>query len=360
MKLKIFISLFLVSFFWTSCSKKQTVATNQSDNPTAQTTTGVPFQPTLVEPPETKEIYAIKNQSDSLIALKDFDNLDAVAEGFRNSQASYANGVWKLSYFYEGLNFPSGEATDSEWTNHLAILRDWVQAKPDSITARVALANGVIDYAWQARGHDFADKVKDEAWKLYFQRLNQAVIVLNGAKNLKEKCPYWWAVMLRAELGLQTERPEYDATFNTAIQTWPNYTPFYFLRSNFLLPRWYGSDGELQKDLDQSANKIGGEAGDMIYAQVIWNLNGMVSSTNLFEEYNFSWERANKGFEAIEKLHPDSLAVKNEAAHLAALAGDIPAAKKYFNQTAGQIDLSCWSSTNEFVSCVQFVYGSAQ
>src|ERR1035437_727904 len=360
MKLKIFIGLALVSIFWTSCSKKPTVTTSQSDNQTAQPTTGLPFQPTLVEPPETKEIYAIKRQADALIASKDFDKLDTVAEDFRTSQACYAHGVWKLSYFYEGLNFPAGGSTDSEWTNHFAILRNWVETKPDSITARVAFANGLIEYAWQARSHDFADKVTDEGWKLFFQRLNQAVTVLNGAKNLKEKCPYWWAAMLRAELGLQTERSKYNATFNTAIQTWPNYTPFYFLRSNFLLPRWYGSDGELQKDLEQSANKIGGEAGDMIYAQVIWNLNGMVSSKNLFEEYNFSWERANKGLEAIKKSYPNSLAVKNESAHLAAIANDLKTAKKYFDQTGGQIDISCWASTNQFVDCAQFVYESVQ
>jgi hypothetical protein len=360
MKLKIVFGFCLISVLWTSCSKKSTATPNQRDNPPTQTTSGLPFKPTLVEPPETKEIYSIKRQSDALIASKDFDKLDALAEDFRNSQASYAHGFWKLSYFYEGLNFPAGEATDSEWTNHLAILKDWVQAKPDSITARVALANGMIGYAWQARSHDYADKVKDEAWKLFFQRLNQAVIVLNGAKNLKEKCPYWWSALLRAELGLQTERPEYDATFNAAIQAWPNYTPFYFHRSNFLLPRWYGSDGELQKDLEQSANKIGGEAGDMIYAQVIWNLTGMVFSKNPFEEYHFSWERANKGLEVIKKRYPSSLAAKNEAAHMAASAGDLSAAKKYFEQTDGQIDISCWSSTNAFVQCAQFVYSNAQ
>ena len=200
----------------------------------------------------------------------------------------------------------------------------------------------------------------DEGWKLFFQRLNKAVDVLNDSKSLQEKCPYWWSVLLKADLGLQVKRPEYDAGFNEAIQAYPDYTAFYFVRANFLLPRWYGAEGELEKDLEQSADKIGGEAGDMAYAQVIWNLHGFVFSTNMFEEYNFSWERANKGLEVIEKHYPNSLAVKNEAAHLAFLAHDAQAAKKYFQQTKGEIDASAWSSTNDFIRCANLVYEDVQ
>jgi hypothetical protein len=80
----------------------------------------------------------------------------------------------------------------------------------------------------------------------------------------------------------------------------------------------------------------------------------------MFEEYNFSWERANKGLEVIEKHYPNSLAVKNEAAHLAFLAHDAQAAKKYFQQTKGEIDASAWSSTNDFIRCANLVYEDVQ
>jgi hypothetical protein len=353
------IICFLLPLILLSCSKNPAVSDAQSQNQSALPTTGLPFQPTVVEPPEAKEIYGIKSQADALFESKDFDGLDSMAKKFRDTKVCYADGVWKLFYFYDGINIPE-ESTDSEWTNHFAILRDWIKTKPDSITARVALANGLVGYAWTARGRDYANKVTDENWKLFSTRLNEAVNVLVEAKTLNEKCPCWWSTLLRVELGLQVDRPQYDATFKGAIQAWPDYTAFYFIRANFLLPRWYGTEGELEKDLEASADKIGGEPGDMVYAQVIWDLNGSVFSTNLFQEYNLSWNRANNGLEAIESHCPDSLAVKNEAAHLAVLAHDPQAAKKYFDQTKGEIDPSAWSSTNEFIYFANLVYGDAQ
>ena len=350
----------LVPLFLLSCSKKPAASNAPTLRQSSPPTTGLPFEPILVEPVETKENHDLKSQAAALLGARDFDKLDALAKSLRDSKECYADGQWKLFHFYNGLNFPSG-ATDSEWTKHLAILRDWIKAKPDSITARVALADGLIQYGWKARGTGYANTVTDENLKLLFQRLNEAVTVLNQAAALKEKCPRWWAVMLAADLGLQVPRPKYDATFSAAIQAWPDYNSFYSVRANFLLPRWYGAEGELEKDLEKSSDKIGGEAGDMVYAQVVWGLHHLVvDATNIFREYSLSWERTDKGLEAIEKHYPDSLAVKNEGAHLAMLAHDRPAAKKYFDQTKGEIDLSEWPSTNVYIRAANLVYGDAQ
>jgi hypothetical protein len=337
--------LFLI--FLAGCSQKTTIS-------------GFPFNPVSVETPESKDIVAVEKQAGLLVESRDFDKLDATAKEFRESGACYPTGMWKLSYFYQGLGFPLDDATDDDWTNRLEILSEWVQSKPNSITARVALANGLIDYAWKARGHDYANKVTNEGWALFSRRLAEAQNVLNEAKGLDEKCPCWWSAMLRVELGLQANRSEYDGIFNDAIQEWPHYTAFYFTRSNYLLPRWYGAEGELERDLEQSANKVGGEAGDVIYAQVVWNMGNIVYSANKFDEYHFSWERTKRGMEDIQKQYPDSLAPINMSAHLAALANDLSAAKTYFNETKGQIDYTCWSSTKEYINCAEFVFSNTR
>jgi hypothetical protein len=45
---------------------------------------------------------------------------------------------------------------------------------PDSITPRVALATGLLGYAWQARGHTFADEVTKDGWRLFHERVTEA------------------------------------------------------------------------------------------------------------------------------------------------------------------------------------------
>jgi hypothetical protein len=343
-----------------SCSKKTADAeSNRQPEQNTSSTSGLPFKVIVVETPQEKEIKGIKEQAKALLAANDYEKLDALAKKLRDSKEIYADGRWKLYYVYEGLEVPD-DASDADCEKHFADLRSWIKARPDSMTARVAMAGNLYSFAWRVRGGDYADKVSDASWKLFFQRLNEAVSVLNSAKALKEQCPYWWSVLLRTQLGLQTERVKYEATFRAATQAWPDFTPYYFYRSNYLLPRWNGTEGEWESDLQNSADKMGGENGDILYARVVWDMHQFVYSTNIFQEYKLSWDRVNTGLEAIEKKFPESLAVKNEAARLSVLARDEGAAKKYFDQTQGQVDMDCWQSVDDFVRFADMVYGVGQ
>lgn len=236
-------------------------------------------------------------------------------------------------------------------------MQNWILAKPESLTARISFARFLRNYAWHARGNGYADTVTDKNWQLFGQRLNQAVEVLNNAKSFKETCPVYWSTMLGVALGLQVSKEQFNTIFNQAIQAEPDYAYYYRTRAVFLLPRWYGEQGEWEKDLAQSADRIGGDNGDMIYAQVVWEINHYGSSGNVFDENKLiSWERVDRGFAVIEKLFPDSLAAKNERFHLAALAGD-KNARKYFEQTEGKVDLSDWNAKGEFIDAANWAFG---
>jgi tetratricopeptide (TPR) repeat protein len=172
--------------------------------------------------------------------------------------------------------------------------------------------------------------------------LTEATRILGEAKTLKEKCPLYWRVLMRDALGLQIDKTRFDAIFDEAIKFEPDFENYYFRRVIYLLPRWYGSEGEWQNDLTMSADKIGGENGDMFYAQVIWNMNQPSYFQNPFMEDNVSWTRVDKGFEVIEKYFPDSLAAKIERAQLAILANDAQAAT-YYNNGNNKQDKGDWA-----------------
>jgi hypothetical protein len=358
--MKVKIICLLLPLFLLGCSKKATEAgSSRAAEQNMQPGAGLPFKVTVVETPETKEIKDIKSQAKDLLAAGDYEKLEALAKKFRDSKECYADGSWKLYDVYSGLDFEE-DAPEADWAQHFAALRSWLKARPDSMTARVTMAENLASFAWKARGGDYGDKVSAESFKLFFQRLTEARNVLTSAKSLKEQCPFWWSVLLQAELGLQTERAQYDSTFNAAIKAWPDYTALYYRRAYFLLPRWYGTEGEWESDLQKSADKIGGEEGDMLYARVVWDMHQFVYSTNIFKEYKLSWDRVNAGLGVIEKRFPDSLAVKNEGARLAVLARDQSAAKKYFDETQGQMDTDCWQSEDDFVRFANMVYGVSQ
>jgi hypothetical protein len=332
------------------CSKKQ---------PQPTVTQAPPFslaEITVVEPPEAVEQKQIKKQALSLLNGKDNDGLEALAAKYRDSKEGYADGTWKLGYVYSGMEL-SKDVAEPFWPEREQALRDWMQARPKSVTARVELARFLRDYAWQARGSGWASTVTDEGWKLMGERLQAAAQVLADAKQLDEKCPVYWSAVQGVALGLQLSRTRYDAIFDAAIKEFPDYQYYYRNRAVYLLPRWNGEDGELERDLEKSADRIGGEAGDMVYAQVVWNIHDYGSPTNVLRDNNLSWSRTDRGFAAILKKFPDSLAAMNQAAHLAALAGDPAGARKYFLLTNGQVDVSQWDDKDQFVNVYKWAFG---
>jgi hypothetical protein len=245
---------------------------------------------------------------------------------------------------------------DTAFQERLADLRDWITAKPDSITARVALACVQVDYAWNARSGNYANKVTDEGWRLFGERLNEAAKTLGDAKNMDEKCPVYWSTMMSVAVGMQFPKDQFNDIFNQAIIYEPDFERYYVKRANYLLPRWYGSQGEWENDLAKSADKIGGDDGDVLYAQVVWGLNRFTSFDNIFQENNLSWPRVKKGFEVLEKRYPNELAVKNEAAYLAYYAQDVQTARKYFDEMSGQADTSIWATRDEFLRFATYAY----
>ena len=116
----------------------------------------MPFKVQVTQTPEEKEKQEIQEQAKNLFSAKDFDKLDALARKHRESKEHYADGAWKLNEVYAGICLDK-QASEAQWQEHLAALEDWVKAKPASITARVALADELVTYAWKARGGGYAN-----------------------------------------------------------------------------------------------------------------------------------------------------------------------------------------------------------
>lgn len=292
----------------------------------------------------------------TLFTNKDFDALEKMAAEYRASKAEYADGMQKLAFIYNGVT-PSCDAPDEIWQARQIQLQDWIRAKPDSPTPRIAMARLLTDYAWKARGSGWAYKVKAEDWQTFYARLQGGLRYLESAKKLQEKCPAYWTSLQRIGLGLQFDRPLYDKIFTQATNEFPTYPTYYELRAVYLLPRWNGNEGEWEADLAKSADRMGGDDGDILYARVVWQMHLTYSSKNVFNENpGISYTRVVRGFDAIIKRYPDSVAAKTELVHLAALFGDKLRAKEYFLKINGQIDISLWDGKANFDTIYKWLF----
>jgi hypothetical protein len=315
----------------------------------------LPFAVTVVETDEEKEQKQIQDQAKALFAAREFQKLDELAAKYRASREQYSIGVWKLNYVYAAFALPD-ETPKTNWPPHLATLRAWIKARPQSITARVALAGELTSYAWEARGSGYARTVTKEGWRLFGERLKEGLEVLNSAQALPEKCPRWWAARLTIALGLSTEREEYERLFAAAIKTDPQYAIYYFRKCYYLLPRWNGSPGEWESFLTSAADRIGGEDGDLLYARVVWLMHETKFFGNIFADNKLSWARTHKGFTVMNRRFPASFAAKSEHAFLAYLWSDPTFARDILARLEGKVDLSVWGKKEHFEKTARWVY----
>ena len=81
-----------------------------------------------------------------------FDELDRMADKYRRGEDAGLRRRLEASSFCTTL-WMRHSLTDKDSVEHLAHLEAWMKARPESITARVALAASLHRWAWVARGN---------------------------------------------------------------------------------------------------------------------------------------------------------------------------------------------------------------
>ena len=198
------------------------------------------------------------------------------------------------------------------------------------------------NFAWRARGHGYADTVIKEGWRLFEEHTQLAKQTLTAAKKLNAQCPFWWGSMQLVALAEGWNLASYDKPFSEAVTFEPACVIFYRYKVNFLMPRWFGKEGDWQKFAAQSADKTGGEAGDILYARIGWRVHNLGYYTGFQRDSGYSWPRMKKGLEAITRQYPQSLTAASELAFLTYQANDRAGAKPIFERIGTNVDKEVW------------------
>lgn len=123
---------------------------------------------------------------------KKYVELDKMAAGLRRPEAKFSEGSWMILRFYEGLSISQGES-DQKWQDHLKTLQAWRLADPQSITAVLANAYAMIEYAEKARLNPPSYKRLPGAAEVEAARLVQAAAMLDALHDRRQQCPAWYA-----------------------------------------------------------------------------------------------------------------------------------------------------------------------
>lgn len=281
-----------------------------------------------------------------LLEQEDFKQLDCIADAARSSKTTFAGGVPRLHIFYRGLSDIDGHTTEEDWKDRIAELERWVSASPGSVAARVALAKAYVNYAWNARGEGFSDTVSDSGWRLFEERLAKAKTILDEASALPSKCPESYVTMQQVAQGQGWDLDEFTALFEQARAFDPAYYYNYRVLANYLLPKWSGKDGAASKFAEESADRVGGTEGDILYFQIG---AALMCGCNEQAEFNrMSWPRLKKGYAELEKKYGSSMVDLNSLALMATNHDDSELADATFKRIGQQWDKDTWITEDYF------------
>lgn len=310
-----------------------------------------PMQPcSVVEPAfdDSNDMVSLKEFGDAMRRLLQdgkYGDLNCIADAERSNKERVAGGRWKLHEFYSALTDFPRNATPEERESNLKQIQSWVDATPDSITARVALANVYVNYAWDARGVGTSDTVSEDGWDLFAKRLKKAKAVLDDADALPVKCPEWYFVMQQIALGQGWDKAQAENLLETATAFAPDYYYYYRGFARYMMPQWNGEDGEAANFAAEVADRVGGDAGDMLYFQVV---SEIVCACNQPEFMRTSWTRLQKGHDLLEKEYGVSLMNENYYAAMAVKNQDWSVADHAFKQIGDNWYIDVWITHDYF------------
>lgn len=304
------------------------------------------------------DMHAVRDYMDTVARLlkqEKFEQLDCLADHARSGKERFSGGMWKIHNLYSALaspvQYPVTHVTQEDWKIRLQHLHHWNAARPNSITARVALASFYIEYAWDARGHSSSDGVSDNGWKLVDERAAEAERILQESLALNVKCPEWYVVMQHVAQLQSWDVRRLRTLFDDAFKFEPDY--YYYAQAHALLvePRWFGAPGDAEKFIEQTADHLGGDKGDIFYFQVA---NGVVCGCE--QDPHLSIEKIERGFEATERQYGSSMLNLNRMAFLASQTDlrDPVFAAKILPRIGEQIDEETWKDPADFQAAKQW------
>lgn len=276
-----------------------------------------------------------------------FDHIETIAARLRKDKVRFPSGNWQLNHFYDYLVPEARTLSDEGLRDREKTIDRWKARHPDSITWRIVLADLYLGQAWKARGTGFIDTVAQSYLAQYRSFIQKAKTILDNAATVPEKDPEYYVKLAAVNLETPDQSAgliqtilstivgaENDAAtaFNAGIALEPLYLPLYEERVRALLPRWGGSVEEMMTFANDTAARYPDGDGDALYAFVAAQVCSWEGVAVYLNEYSFSWERVQRGYDHFLKQFPKSHYRRNQFAWMSCAHPDQTTAGRIFTE----------------------------
>jgi hypothetical protein len=289
----------------------------------------------------------LRRKVNYLLQSKRFDDLEACTAGYLKHKAKFGSGAYRLTAVYAACSRPAKDRDDENaWASHVALVDAWAQARPQSATARLALARAYIHYAWHARGSGDADTITPEGWQQFHKRLKQASDQLAQAERLSDRDPDLYAAKIAIGKGLGMPHSQAEAIVRKCVAIEPWCPETMQEMAVYLLPRWGGQPGELERFAKQAVEMTHETCGRAMYFYVVYEI--VHYESDVFKTHHFSWTLVKQSYDDLDKRFPASELNRHRCCLLACAAGDRERARELFAELTPRFPTAVWSDSANF------------
>ena len=184
------------------------------------------------------------------------------------------------------------------------LLDRWRKVAPKSMFVPALTAIHQRRLAWEARGTGFANTVTAEGAKVFEQKMLAVAALLKPIFQLDHPPTraYSIAYDVAMSLGLPTEVTK---NLNASMMKTPirSSTPAHAAVVLSLLPRWHGEPGDSERYITAIANKLGGDEGDCMYANLmLYAANYYPSDESASNYLEYDPKRVLKGLQVFYRM----------------------------------------------------------
>lgn len=303
--------------------------------------------------PELAAREAITRHARELYRDGKLQEIDALSSEYVAQSTRTPSGLWVSGLLLLGLKgalLGTEPGSTEGWDRLEQQTLEWAKAHPDSSVARLMHAEVIVSRGWQIRGNSYAGEVAESAWTPFREHLARARRYLEEQKPVASRNPNYYTLRLTIEKGLGDDEKQAEAIFDEGTHRFPGYYPLHFGMLDYLLPKWHGSAGQIEKFASNAATRTRDVEGDGMYARIYWYAAQSDYQDQLFMTSFARWDRMRSGFEDVVARYPDQWNFQNFA-HFACQAGDEETLRKLLDRVQRPVIAAAWAGSNSFEEC---------
>ncbi len=285
-----------------------------------------------------QERTEFQEQVKDLFENAKYAELERLAGQVRDNQEHFVGGDWKLEYFYLGLRKTYKQLDTLAMLTKEDNFQQWLNAYPNSITVRIALADYLKEVAWRYRGDSYAYMVAPENFMKFQEILSRIPPLFAEGENLPEKDPHLYAVIITVGNAIGVDKSDLYSYLQKGLAINPNYFPLYVRMTTVLLPQWQGAPGEVEEFAENVLNSTQNEHGHTYYALIADKARSYAGNWKNYSIFQFSWDKIKKGLDELISQNPTNFYYLNAYAMFACIYKDKAAAADLFQKIGNTWD----------------------